>query len=83
MNFLSLHPMSDKLFTHIISPAVAGYLAVAFAFAMVPAKKIIVFLIITGIWMIVYGALVAFALLVNDWRSAIPGIFSAVSATFC
>jgi hypothetical protein len=83
MNFLSLHPMSDKLFTHIISPAVAGYLAVAFAFAMVPAKKIIVFLIITGIWMIVYGAVVAFALLVNDWRSAIPGIVSAVTATFC
>jgi hypothetical protein len=83
MNFLSLHPMSDKLFTHIISPAVAGYLAVAFAFAMVPTKKIIIFLIITAIWMIVYGAVVAFAFLVDDWRSAIPGIISAVTATFC
>ena len=83
MNFLSLHPMSDKLFTHIISPAVAGYLSVSFAFAMVPAKKVFIFLMITAIWMLIYGALIAFAFLVNDWRSAMPGIVSTVTATFC
>ena len=75
--------MSDKLFTHIISPAVAGYFSVAFAFAMVPAKKAIIFLMITAIWMLIYGAVIAFAFLVDDWKSAIPGIFSTVMATFC
>lgn len=82
INFFSREPWSDRLFTHLVSPAVAGYFSVTFAVAMAPRNKATVSLMIVALWLLVYGALVTFSILAGDWKSAIPGIVSAATCFF-
>jgi hypothetical protein len=82
LNFFSREPWSDRLFTHLVSPAVAGYFSVSFAVAMVPKNKLTFALIITAIWILIYGVLITFSVLTGDWKSAIPGVVSAVTAVY-
>jgi hypothetical protein len=77
LEFFSRDPWSDKLFTHLVSPGVAGFFAIAIAIALAPRAKPTVAFLITGIWLLIYGALITFAFLTGDWRSAIPGLVSA------
>jgi hypothetical protein len=80
LNFFSREPWSDKLFTHLVSPGVAGFFAIAIAIALAPRAKPTVAFVITGVWLFVYGASITFAFLTGDWRSAIPGFVSAGTA---
>lgn len=82
LNFFSRDPWSDKVFTHLVSPGVAGYASVAVAIALAPKGKIKVGLLITGVWLIAYGAVIMLAFANGDWKSAIPGIASAATAVY-
>ena len=77
LEFFSRDPWSDKLFTHLVSPAVAGFFSIAIAIALAPRAKPTVAFLATGVWFLIYGALITFAFLTGDWRSAIPGFVSA------
>ena len=80
LNFFSREPWSDKMFTHLISPGLAGFFAIAIAIALAPRARPTVSFLITGFWLVTYGALVIFAFLAGDWKSAIPGVVSAGTA---
>ena len=80
LEFFSRDPWSDKVFTHLVSPGVAGFFAIAIAIALAPRAKPTVAFLITGVWLLIYGALITFAFLTGDWKSAIPGFVSAGTA---
>ena len=80
LDFFSRDPWNEKLFTHLISPGVAGFFAVAIAIALAPRARPFVSFLITSIWLFVYGGLLTFAFLAGDWKSAIPCLISAVAA---
>ena len=73
-------PWSDKIFTHLISPGVAGFFAVWVAIAMAPRAKSRTALLITGIWLMIYGGAAFFAAMVGDWGAVIPCVVSAGAA---
>ena len=82
LEFFSRDPWSDKVYTHLISPGVAGYFSIAIAIAMVPQRKKFVSFLLTAFWLLAYGVLISVALFTDDWKSAIPGVVSAVAAVF-
>ncbi len=82
LEFFSRDPWSDKLFTHLVSPGVAGFLAVGIAIGLAPRAKPTVAFLITGFWLLIYGGLITFAFLAGDWSSAIPGFVSAGTAVW-
>lgn len=73
-------PWSDKIFTHLISPGVAGFYAVGVAIAMAPGAKSTTALLITGVWLMIYGGAAFFAAMVGDWGAVIPSVVSAGAA---
>jgi len=80
LNFFSRDPWSDKFFTHLVSPGLGGYASIAIAIAMAPKWQGQVGLLMTGVWLLVYGAATMLAFSNGDWRSAIPGIVSATTS---
>ena len=80
LEFFSRDPWSHKLFTHLLSPGVAGFYAIAIAIALAPKAKPIVAFSITAVWLVIYGAAFTIAFLTSDWRSAIPGLVSTGTA---
>ena len=82
LNFFSRDPWSDKFFTHLVSPGFAGFASIAIAIALAPKGQRQVGLLITGVWLLVYGAITMLAFANGDWKSAIPGIVSAAASIF-
>jgi hypothetical protein len=82
LNFFSRDPWSDKFFTHLVSPGFAGFASIAIAIALAPKGQRQVGLLITGVWLLVYGAVTMLAFANGDWKSAIPGIVSAATSIF-
>ena len=82
LNFFSRDPWSDKFFTHLVSPGFAGFASIAIAIALAPKGQRQVGLLITGVWLLVYGAVTMLAFANGDWKSAIPGIVSAAASIF-
>jgi len=80
LDFFSRDPWSDKFFTHLVSPGIAGFFAVTIAIEMAPKAKSTIALLITGIWLLIYGALMTFAFMTADWKSAIPLFVSGGTA---
>lgn len=73
-------PWSEKIFTHLISPGVAGFYAVGVAIAMAPGAKSRMALLITGVWLMFYGGAAFFAAMLGDWGAVIPSVVSAGAA---
>ncbi len=71
---------SDKIFTHLISPGVAGFYAVGVAIAIAPGAKSTTALFITGTCLMIYGGAGFFAAMIGDWGAVIPCVVSAVAA---
>ena len=80
--FFSRDPWSDKVFTHLLAPGVAGYSSIVIAIAMAPKGQGQVAMLMTGIWLVAYGAMITVAFASGDWKSAIPGVASAVASLY-
>jgi len=76
IEFFSRDPVSEKVFTHLLSPGFAGFMAIAVVIVLAPNAKQKVAFAVTGLWLIFYGASSAFAILIGDWKSTIPVLVS-------
>jgi hypothetical protein len=82
MFFYANYGLGEKFFTHLLAPAVAGYLSIYISTILAPSGKKTVALLITCLWMLVYGCLTMVAVITQNWYTLIPCLASPAAALY-
>ena len=73
---------NHNIFTHIISPAVAGYLSLILGVAISPSKQSLVSFLLVCLWLFVYGVLIFFAFVGHKWYDSIAVLISSIALIY-
>ena len=79
MNFLGPvggYGWGDNFFVHLLGPGFAGYASIMAVQLLVPNKKRLVSLLVSGTWLLLLGFLGTYAVLTKEW----PYLLSAISS---
>ena len=66
----------DNFFVHLLGPGFAGYASILVVQVLVPKKKRFVSLLVSGIWLALFGFTGTYAVLTREW----PNLLSAISS---
>jgi hypothetical protein len=80
--FYGNYGLGEKFFTHLLAPAVAGYLSIYISTVLAPSGRKTVALLISCLWMMIYGGLVIMTVITQDWYTLIPCLASPAAALY-
>lgn len=82
LQFIGRDPYNEKIFTHFISPCVAGFFCVSWPSDWAPKAPKTVGLVLSAIWMAAFGAWAFLGFRLHGFSGLLGPVFSTIGAVY-